>query len=372
MKRFTKFLVLVAFFAFAVPMVVSAQQISVYVDGARVDFPDQQPVIIDGRTLVPVRGAFEMLGFEVEWETDVITIIDSRFDLSRIPMSDQERQQERQEWAEEWTERGIIGAVTLRSAEYEIIMEVWREYFITETDQLRPMFIRRSVHDPVMGGLPVITRPGRRIYLEVPPQIINGRVMMPIRPLAEAVGARVGWDGSTQAITITSGDFDFYTEFVAYSPGRYISRYELAFNDTEFLSAFHALVQVTPPDGILQTEYVIFRQVNFVRVHFGLRPLIWDASLGNAARAFVEDRAAFADTNPTSRAQEAGWTGGAVSWNEHHDQLAVIVSTWLFSAGTLRNNLLNPSITHAGVGGVEWLDADDIMRANVQMKFGTR
>ena len=32
-----------------------------------IKFEDQQPVIVDGRTLVPVRGVFEFMGFDVDW-----------------------------------------------------------------------------------------------------------------------------------------------------------------------------------------------------------------------------------------------------------------------------------------------------------------
>jgi len=39
--------------------------ISVTINGEAVSFTDQEPVIIDGRTLVPVRGVFEALGFDV-------------------------------------------------------------------------------------------------------------------------------------------------------------------------------------------------------------------------------------------------------------------------------------------------------------------
>ena len=47
-----------------------AETITVMLDGQRVEFTDQQPVIIDGRTLVPVRGVFEQLGFEVSWNPE--------------------------------------------------------------------------------------------------------------------------------------------------------------------------------------------------------------------------------------------------------------------------------------------------------------
>lgn len=47
---------------------IYANEVSVMVNGQRVNFEGQGPVIVDDRTLVPVRGVFEMLGFEVGWD----------------------------------------------------------------------------------------------------------------------------------------------------------------------------------------------------------------------------------------------------------------------------------------------------------------
>ena len=44
--------------------------IGVTVDGERVTFAEQQPIIVDGRTLVPVRSVFEFMGFEVDWDEE--------------------------------------------------------------------------------------------------------------------------------------------------------------------------------------------------------------------------------------------------------------------------------------------------------------
>jgi len=42
--------------------------VSVYLNQEKVEFPDQQPVIVSGRTLVPARGVFEKLGMKVSWD----------------------------------------------------------------------------------------------------------------------------------------------------------------------------------------------------------------------------------------------------------------------------------------------------------------
>ena len=51
-----------------------------------------------------------------------------------------------------------------------------------------------------------VTVNGIPLAFEVPPQMINGRTMVPMRAIFEALGAKVNWDGSTQTITATTGD----------------------------------------------------------------------------------------------------------------------------------------------------------------------
>ena len=60
--------------AFAVE---TTSPVTVTVDGKTVAFPDQQPVIRDSRTLVPVRFIAEALGYDVDWNpTDNTAVID--------------------------------------------------------------------------------------------------------------------------------------------------------------------------------------------------------------------------------------------------------------------------------------------------------
>lgn len=42
----------------------------------------------------------------------------------------------------------------------------------------------------------------RSVYLEVPPRIMYGRVLVPLRFLSEALGCQVSWDGKTQTVKI--------------------------------------------------------------------------------------------------------------------------------------------------------------------------
>ncbi len=45
---------------------------------------------------------------------------------------------------------------------------------------------------------------GRQVACDSPPQIINGRVMVPARNVAESLGATVSWDAANQSVIITS------------------------------------------------------------------------------------------------------------------------------------------------------------------------
>ncbi|MDP9750130.1 MULTISPECIES: copper amine oxidase N-terminal domain-containing protein [Thermoanaerobacter] len=45
---------------------------------------------------------------------------------------------------------------------------------------------------------------GREIKPDVPPQIINGRAMVPIKCVAEALGAELQWDGNNRVIKLIS------------------------------------------------------------------------------------------------------------------------------------------------------------------------
>ena len=45
---------------------------------------------------------------------------------------------------------------------------------------------------------------GKEVVFDVPPQIINGRTMVPMRKICEAIGAGVEWDEETKQITIAT------------------------------------------------------------------------------------------------------------------------------------------------------------------------
>ena len=114
--------------------------VGVTIDGERVAFTDQAPVIVDGRTLVPARNVFEALGFYVEW-------------------------------------CGVERAVTLTRCDDVVILTIDSDTFTTN---------------------------GESFQLDVPAQIINERTLLPIRLPLESVGYYVGWDNDTRTVLISA------------------------------------------------------------------------------------------------------------------------------------------------------------------------
>jgi len=129
----------VALLVASVPAVGAADQpIRLYVDGQELT-TDVPPMIIDGRTMVPVRVVADHLGFSVEW---------------------------------------------------------WEA---TRTVYLRG---RRTVQ--LRLGSPDAYVDGRAVKLDVPAQAVQGRTLVPLRFIAEALGYDVAWDGQARAVRLTA------------------------------------------------------------------------------------------------------------------------------------------------------------------------
>jgi len=149
-KRIIAVLSLILIIGIFAPTALQASEIGVTIDGVAVDFEGQPPTLIDGRTLVPVRGVFEHLGFEVSWNQDTQTV-----NLQQFGPPDE-------------IERPIIHWITIR---------IGHTVFIAD---------------------------GVEIPLDVPAQIIGGRTLLPIRAVLESVGYEVDWDGGTSTVVVTT------------------------------------------------------------------------------------------------------------------------------------------------------------------------
>ncbi len=142
MKRYLTLVpVALLFLFFALSMVSPAQAAISVILDGSQLAFDSPPVIKQGTTLVPLRAIFEALEATVEWDGATKTVTASK---------------------EGTTIRLTIGST-------------------------------------------VAYKNGGPVQLTVPGQLINGRTMVPLRFISEALGAQVSWEGATKTITINSG-----------------------------------------------------------------------------------------------------------------------------------------------------------------------
>ena len=124
---------------------IITQTVQIRIDGEFVQIPagEQQPIIVNGRTLVPFRAVMEALGFEVDWEP-----------------APQNR-------------------ATLAKPGYDVSVTIGSNIMIVNENN---------------------------ISLDVPAQLINARTMVPLRAISEATGMEVRWDRENFIVNILTSD----------------------------------------------------------------------------------------------------------------------------------------------------------------------
>ncbi len=139
-KLFIGFAVLGIMGAMSLNAMAENDVVTVTVDNEAVVFEDQQPVIVEGHTLVPVRAVFEKAGATVTWDQPTQT-------------------------------------ATISNDEYVVTIKY---------------------------GDSVMYRNGEAIELEQPADVINNRTMIPVRAIAEAMNYAVTWDGHHSLILVST------------------------------------------------------------------------------------------------------------------------------------------------------------------------
>jgi hypothetical protein len=129
----------------------AADDIRVILNGEQMAF-EVNPIIKNGRTLVPMRAIFEGLGATVDWDGDTRTVTGAKGDI---------------------TVKLVLGQMTA-------------------------------------------TVNGEIIALDTPAEIVSGRTLVPLRFIAESLNAAVDWDGDTRTVTISAYDEMSMDEFFEY------------------------------------------------------------------------------------------------------------------------------------------------------------
>lgn len=140
-KKIISFLLVIMMSMTMFVPVLADGEISVYLDNEKIQF-DVAPLLVDGRTMVPLRAIFEKLGATVYWDSNTRTAIAQK------------------------------GNTTV-----SIAIDDTRLY---------------------KNGTPII--------LDVPAQLNSGRTLVPLRAVSEAFECDVQWIGDTRTINIYSND----------------------------------------------------------------------------------------------------------------------------------------------------------------------
>lgn len=145
-----------------------ASEISVNLFGEPVNFYDQGAEIINDRTYVPARGIFEKLNYAVDWnqEKKLVTLISSADNKAIFLMPDVSSVLVCENYSE-------VNLVNITNDSYK--------QYCTE------------------------------IKTENAPVLLNGRIMLPLRVIAELSGYEIAWEKDTKSVYI-SASLDF-TEF---------------------------------------------------------------------------------------------------------------------------------------------------------------
>ena len=101
---------------------------------------DVPPQLINGRTMVPMRTIFEALGSEIDWDS---------------------------------------GTQTITAEKDDVVIKMQIDNVVISVD-------------------------GNEVALDVPPQLVGSRTLVPVRAVAESLNAEVEWDGPSQTVAITS------------------------------------------------------------------------------------------------------------------------------------------------------------------------
>ncbi len=137
MKKTLALLLVMVFALCCTTHVALASDISVFVDGEKVEF-DVKPTIVDSRTMVPVRKTAEILGAEVTWDDSIKTA----------------------------------------------------------TVTLDDRTVKMALNDPNLYINDI------RISMDTSAIILDSRILIPIRYLAEALDGTVMWDASSRSVEI--------------------------------------------------------------------------------------------------------------------------------------------------------------------------
>ncbi len=162
MKRILScFLICISLFRICI---FAQSPISVTINDSAVTF-DQPPIIMEDRTMVPIRAVCEAMGADVYWSDSARSV-------------------------------GIVkNDIKLLLAIDDSLMMVAN---VENFDALKALV--------ASGNSDALSQSTTFVSLDAPPRIVGDRTLLPIRAVCEALGATVSWDADSRTVLITYPD----------------------------------------------------------------------------------------------------------------------------------------------------------------------
>jgi len=318
-------LIAVGITGLATMQIFANNPIRVQIAGEFVDFEGQPPINRGGRILVPIRGVFTLMGFEPSWD-------------------------------------GATSTATLSDGTTLIVIPV---------------------------GQPTFTVDGRIITPDVPAINYNGRVLIPLRAITEAIDGTAEWLSGINTAVITPPPELMQVVLTSLAQTEEDATPEppaVARPSREEPFAYTAS-SITLPNrrltdaerqvwideynangGPSAFELEVVRLVNLERANYGLNPLEICPILMQASRFYAQT---MANLNTTLGHREGPYGGSGATADAFGDRMINVraqngiaghwtpesaVQGWMNSPGH-RDNILRPNVTRMGTGfylGGQW------------------
>lgn len=253
------------------------------------------------------------------------------------------------------------------------------------------------------------------VQLDAPPFLSEGRTLVPVRFLAESLGYAVSWDPASRTVTLTGSSLAVIriddTDWTFNGQPRRFDVPPKIYKDRTYLplrAIAEAIGADVAWDGDSQTvivsrlgqqamlrdlEQFAVQLINIERARAGLRQLAWDEAAANAGRLHATDMAAggfFSHWNrsgdlPIERYNRQGgndavsenlatwyWRNPPPGFYQGADWSRVLRHhEGLMRSDGHRQNTLDPIHTHVGVGMAESSDGSSYLAAEFVDRYGT-
>lgn len=181
-------------FSIAEAKTYETSSLKVFVDGNEVNFGESEPIVSEGRSLVPLRPILEGLGVNVSWNNEQKAVLAQKNDtLIKLPINSSIAYVNNQEVL---LEQEAIKGTTYVSLRF-ITTSFGASLSWDNTTKTIYITSKRNQFTPEIKDMKIIVQ-GEQLELDCYPIMKNDRILVPVREIFEAMGATVDWNPEDQ------------------------------------------------------------------------------------------------------------------------------------------------------------------------------